>query len=304
MNTRAPLALLLWLLVGGLTGCTRPAADRSIVSAPANSADVHAGTLGSDCTRCHTTSGTYKGARENFDHTKNTRYPLIGMHQTAAEQQRCAACHKALMQRGGPLIFQVSSLACGSSECHERDDAHRGRRGMDCGGCHDTLVPAFQDARGVQRGHDLTPQPLGGAHDRLPCKSCHTVGRKLQGMGGACVSCHQRDDIHHNALGPACERCHTQRSFAGARFQHDSVGCTLRGAHRVLPCIDCHKGGNYDGLSPLCVSCHRDDAVRAAGAGIAPELHLYQTACTTCHNSSSFRMGFGTRPSPPESVCQ
>ena len=118
-----------------------------------------------------------------------------------------------------------------------------------------------------------------------------------------CITCHQRDDIHHNALGPTCGDCHTQQTFAGARFRHDTVGCTLRGVHRALPCVDCHKGGNYAGLTPFCVGCHRDDAMRAAGAGVLPELHVVQTACTPCHNTITFR-GALTRQSPPESVCQ
>jgi hypothetical protein len=39
--------------------------------------------------------------------------------------------------------------------------------------------------------------------------------------------CHQRDDIHHNSLGPRCSDCHTQQTFIAARFNHDRVGCTL-----------------------------------------------------------------------------
>ena len=119
------------------------------------------------------------------------------------------------------------------------------------------------------------------------------------------MSCHQRDDIHHNALGPRCGDCHNQQSFAGSRFNHATVGCMLRGIHRTLPCADCHKGGNYAGLSPMCISCHRDDAMRAAGAGnTAVALYAGQTACTHCHNTLSFRQGLASRPSPPESVCQ
>ena len=73
----------------------------------------------------------------------------------------------------------------------------------------------------------------------------------------------------------------------------------LRGIHRTLPCADCHKGGNFAGLSPMCISCHRDDAMRAAGAGnTAVALHAGQTACTHCHNTLSFRQGLASRPSP------
>jgi hypothetical protein len=114
------------------------------------------------------------------------------------------------------------------------------------------------------------------------------------------MTCHQREDIHHNSLGPRCSECHTQQTFAGARFNHDTVGCTLRGIHRVLPCTDCHRGGNYSGLSPTCIACHRDDAQRAPVNRI---VHITTMECTSCHTVNSFKQQSAVS-SPPESVCQ
>ena len=34
-------------------------------------------------------------------------------------------------------------------------------------------------------------------------------------------------------------------AFAPARFDHISVGCDLQGLHRTLPCVDCHKSGQF-----------------------------------------------------------
>jgi hypothetical protein len=131
----------------------------------------------------------------------------------------------------------------------------------------------------------------------------------LQGLAQLCIGCHQRDDVHHNSLGPRCSDCHTQQTFTGARFYHDRVGCTLTGVHRVLPCSDCHKGGNYAGVSPACISCHRDDAVRAAALkittdGAAPgpaNRHDAQVSCGSCHNTASFRV---SRLVGTDSVCR
>jgi hypothetical protein len=243
--------------------------------------------------------GAGRAESPGFDHQKS-RFPLLGRHA----RLRCEGCHRPA-PAGTGLVFRGTPVECRG--CHARDDVHKGAAGQRCEACHQAA--GFEQP--VATGHDVSPERLGGAHDRVACVTCHGDGhrsrgpdRPWRGRGSLCVSCHQRDDIHHNSLGPRCSDCHTQRTFAGARFRHDTVGCTLRGVHRVLPCVDCHKGGNYAGLSPLCVSCHRDDAMRAAAAGVAAELHVQQTACTHCHNPVTFRLGAATRQSPPESVCQ
>lgn len=270
-------------------------------------ADVHEGSLKADCRRCHS-SVTWQ-TKNTFDHNQKTAFRLEGQHQSAANRNRCQGCHPGWRTRFTPISSQ-----CGDARCHANDDTHKGAFGPRCGDCHTSAEAFSKGIRDWTRGHAMAPQPFGGAHDVVAkqsgCGTCHGE-RRLRGMGGQCVTCHQRDDIHHNSLGPRCGDCHTQRSFVNGRFRHDTVGCTLRGVHRTLPCVDCHKGGNYAGLSPLCVSCHRDDAMRAAGQVIripenptVPELHGVQTACTRCHNTLSFRMGAGTRQSPPESVCQ
>lgn len=254
--------------------------------------DPHKGNLGAQCSRCH--SETSEWAKPVFDHndpTDKTRWRLVGNHLKVP----CDSCHRK-DPKTNTRIFRGTPTQC--EGCHLKDDDHKGDFGTRCGSCHEA-----RNWRVVHTGHDITPQRFGGAHDRVGCVTCHSSARKLRGMGNLCISCHQRDDIHHNSLGPRCGDCHTQQTFAGARFNHDTVGCTLRGIHRVLPCVDCHRGGNYAGVSPMCISCHRDDAMRAAGMGIIPELHVMQTGCTYCHNTVTFR-GALTRQSPPESVCQ
>lgn len=276
--------------------------------------DIHAGTAGSDCASCHESAswkllgnaGAEPGKR--FAHNRDTRFVLVGRHKEAAARGRCRSCHKTAVEHPSesqPLSFQVADHSCYG--CHRSDDeqnGHRGHKGKDCGGCHLPTVRYFFDAKGLPDGHTRATVPIAGAHSSLPCLDCHKDWQKLTGLADSCITCHQRDDIHHNSLGPRCGDCHTQQSFLAARFRHDSVGCSLRGVHRILPCADCHKSGNYAGLSPMCVSCHRDDAMRAATQGVAPELHVIQTACSGCHNTNSFRLGAGTRQSPPESVCQ
>jgi hypothetical protein len=115
----------------------------------------------------------------------------------------------------------------------------------------------------------------------VPCKNCHKDSRPLSGTGNFCINCHRQDDIHSNSLSPRCGDCHTQWSFAPARFDHSTVGCNLTGLHRTLPCYDCHKAGNFGGLSPNCYGCHIDSALRVPQN---VQNHAGLTQCGTCHN--------------------
>jgi hypothetical protein len=81
--------------------------------------------------------------------------------------------------------------------------------------------------------------------------------------------------------------------------------------HRTIACFDCHKNGNFAGLSPNCAACHHDDAQRT-GTGTYGG-HLTTPTCANCHNPNSWlgavdpvqNMG---KPSPAqfgrESVCR
>lgn len=248
------------------------------------------------CTRGRGTAATGDPVRLARIHSANAAEPGdSNIHGSGHRSLPCAKCHTP--QEEG-MVVKFSGAVAPCINCHRPDDEHNAALGERCEMCHSAT--RWNE---LHTTHARSPVPLVGAHSTLPCQSCHPGGRSLIGQGGQCITCHQNDDVHHQSLGPRCADCHTQVTFAGARFLHDSVGCTLRGIHRTLPCVDCHKGGNYTGLSPLCISCHRDDALRARAAGVFPEQHAQQSGCSVCHNAVTFR-GVFTRPSPPESVCQ
>jgi hypothetical protein len=151
-----------------------------------------------------------------------------------------------------------------------------------------------------------TPK-FAGAHDRVPCVSCHPGGRLLGGTGNLCITCHRNDDIHHNALGPNCGECHTQRTWAGAHFEHTRVGCELTGVHRMLPCVDCHMGGNFTALATNCFACHAKDRARGTSGAMAvgmPTDHSAFTFCASCHNTIYFGPKSTPQPGARESVCR
>ncbi len=238
--------------------------------------DIHKGQLGDECERCHSPTGENK-----FEHNQQTHFALRGAHQRTA----CDQCHSTVR-------FAPRSRQCVG--CHPEPAAHRGRYGKNCAGCHNQNV--FSDVTAI---HDLGDFSLGGAHDGLDCTACHVDSRPLRGTGELCITCHRQDDVHANGLSPRCGTCHSQWSWAPARFDHSSVGCTPIGLHRTLPCNDCHKNGNYAAVSAQCYSCHRDEAL----AVTSPD-HSAFFDCGRCHNASYWSNGSGTGAAHGrESIC-
>jgi len=83
--------------------------------------DAHRGNLGPACGQCHNPNGWDFW---RFDHSSQTRFPLRGAHEPLA----CRDCHLS-----GPERVALP-LDCGG--CHDKDDAHFGGFGRDCGRCH------------------------------------------------------------------------------------------------------------------------------------------------------------------------
>ncbi len=231
--------------------------------------DAHKGRLGDKCEQCHVETGD-----NIFNHNAMSAFHLDGKHL----EVRCADCHPT-------MTFKPRPTNCFG--CHPEPKVHKGQYGTQCEQCHTTAT--FVDVKPL---HDVGDFSLKGAHDNIACERCHKDNRPLAGSGNLCLNCHRQDDIHNNSLSPRCGECHTQWSFAPARFDHTRVGCTLTGLHRTIACFDCHKNGNFAGLLPNCVSCHRDDAFRAGQAGGID--HTAQTTCSLCHNPNTWATASGT----------
>ena len=238
--------------------------------------DAHNGKLGKKCEECHLETG-----ETIFDHNSQSDYPLTGKHLTS----KCVDCHPS-------IEFKPRPKDCfGDGECHPEPKVHEGQYGTVCETCHTT-----DSFTAIKPLHDVGAFSLKGAHDRLACETCHPNNKPLAGTGNLCITCHRQDDVHANSLSPSCGNCHTQWSFAPARFDHNTVGCNLSGFHRTLPCADCHQAGNYRGLVPTCYSCHRDSSI-----GVNPPDHANFGTCGDCHNPNTWSpaTGFGR-----ESICR
>jgi hypothetical protein len=269
--------------------------------------DVHygRGTLRgqpADCAGCHSTSGFAPSTYTVQQHASAT-FVLGGRHADV----KCSLCHVASdsVLKGAPRVVvrrvQLRPLAA-CATCHA--DAHNGElsRSPDsgkCSSCHDDrgwAPTTFTVAR-----HAALKLSLDGAHQPLACNRCHVpvkptgpavlpTGRKATGrvplrVAAACESCHL--DPHggrylagsKQAPADGCSACHDSRRFVPSTLavaRHEAFGYPLDGAHRSVPCRDCHKELGVASKSSLKV------------AGTTPVARLpftapRRSACATCH---------------------
>ena len=250
-------------------------------------ADTHAGQFGAkDCLSCHTLESWKPATR--FDHAK-TRYPLTGRHAPVA----CEKCHPAA---AGPKAVRrfagVASASC--ANCHK--DTHAGRLGAACDSCH-TTTGWNRLLRASSFDHTKTAYPLAGAHRTVACEKCHKGSLTARLKYQRCTDCHT--DAHRGEFASrpdkgACESCHDVTSFALARYsfdEHQKSPWPLEGAHRAVPCSQCHarnagqKTPTYRVVHDKCTACHTDTHRGSMNPWTGP------TGCATCHNTNSWRAG-------------
>lgn len=225
--------------------------------------------------------------------------PLSRAHAGLEGIGNCTQCHT--------LGEKVSNDKC--LDCHKEIQSLIGRRqgyhasrevrGKDCSECHSEHHGRnFDMVRFDEKNfdHKLTGYVLTGAHRRTDCRQCHVPDlieepelRKREGtflgLPRECASCHE--DYHQNTLANDCARCHVTDAFAPAsKFDHSTADFTLKGKHREVECIDCHRkearnGKEFQVFTGLefanCNSCHADVHQDHLGAN-----------CKQCHTEESF----------------
>ena len=222
--------------------------------------DTHQGGMGKDCGQCHTPQD-WQSAK--IDHAL-TAFPLAGKHTGVA----CHDCH----QNG---VFKGSPKDCFS--CHQKDDAHQGNLGINCGGCHTSTgwLPATID-------HSLTRFPLAGKHIGVDCQACH-LNQVFKGTPSTCYACHAKDDAHKGQFGQDCGLCHAPAGWLPPTFDHAKSIFPLTGAHLRAPCASCHRQGAggmaFKGTPTACAACHAEPAYHQG---------LFGLNCVSCHNTSAW----------------
>lgn len=239
--------------------------------------DYHQKQLDTTCLNCHTLESWKK---TKFLHNKHSDFLLKYKH----EQVKCSECHKPISGKTVQLkkelrkvtLYKPINQNCVS--CHK--DVHKGEFGNKCQECHSEK--GWRTTKDFHKNFTLT-----GVHFSLECAECHKDNRKLAGISELCITCHAKDDVHSGSL-PQCQECHRQQFWEVTGFKHSLTQFSLRGAHRTLDCMECHRNGTYKGLQPDCYSCHLQEALGVSNPNHTGFTNLNN--CNECHlNQFSWR---------------
>ncbi len=266
---------------------------------------------GGECTACHTVEG-FKPARFGVPEHAATKYPLEGGHAKVA----CAKCH---LPAGRATQYKVRFALC--TDCHA--DPHKGQFAGPphvnrCESCH--TVQVFQPSTFTLAQHQKTRFPLGGGHVAVACVDCHRSDPRRRPAppvpyrfeDRSCAVCHT--DPHRGQFrermvkprpdgsAPGCEACHTAKSWRELfRFDHSTTSFPLTGAHRAVPCADCHKpprrektlkNVDFRSAPSRCKSCHEDiHGGQFSTQGFTLKVHPEGKPphCAECHNSIKWK---------------
>ena len=128
--------------------------------------DNHKGTLGTDCSICHTPAGWLPST---FNHALSI-FPLTGAHSGLP----CTRCH---VSGANGIVFKGTPTNC--SACHSDPAYHAGLFGLDCAACHST-------ANWTQAKFDR-PHKFEVHHgDASGCQDCHPANLNTY----TCTKCH------------------------------------------------------------------------------------------------------------------
>ncbi|MDJ0939369.1 MAG: cytochrome c3 family protein [Woeseiaceae bacterium] len=221
-----------------------------------------------ECVACHT---DHEGRDADivdinaglFDHDF-TDFLLTNAHAAA----RCDACHAP-----GDSYHEAPTECI---DCHRDEDVHKGSLGPDCASCHGTSDwPTFEF------DHATTGYRLTGAHATVVCADCHR-NNSYDNTPRSCGSCHDIDDVHGGANGPACGDCHSTSTWRSIGFDHAAeTGFPLVEGHGGLACNDCHRREDFtDDFSAGCIACHAPDDFHQGRNG---------KDCGSCHRPSEWR---------------
>tara|TARA_R110002050_G_scaffold286088_1_gene436103 strand:+ start:58603 stop:60198 length:1596 start_codon:yes stop_codon:yes gene_type:complete len=241
--------------------------------------DFHQKTLSDNCIECHNTE-KFRPAK-NFDHSKDTDYPLLGEHA----EVECKKCH-AVVTRNGVEFQEFADVAfkdCKS--CH--DDPHDSHLEGECKSCH--TEKSFDIFKGKNTfDHNTTEFTLRGKHQTVDCFECHTRVKEplaifQDNIGiteNKCAKCHE--DQHETKFGNDCARCHQESGFKNLKsmdgFDHAVTDFPLEGKHQTTDCIKCHANGYSDEIEfTSCITCHEDfHEGQFIKNGLSPD-------CKECH---------------------
>jgi len=240
--------------------------------------DIHQGTVGRDCDRCHTPNSWIVNNVTKIHRDKG--FALVGSHAVAD----CARCHTSASK----LRFDNINTECYS--CHKVQYEATNHRAdgfnTECFTCHNMVGRDWSySGNGFEHGFFA----LTGGHKINDCKKCHT-NETYKGTSAVCVSCHL--DNYNATKNPAhaasgfskdCQTCHGTVAWTPATFDHEKFFPIKTGKHSGINCTECHTNtANYSVFS--CTNCHEHSQSRMTSEHDEVKDYVWNsTNCLHCH---------------------
>ena len=217
-----------------------------------------------DCAACHKVEGFMPSTFTVAKH-REAAYALEGKHASVA----CGSCHVPGPASVGAKATRIARLRIPYAQCsdchadaHARQLAARSQKGA-CEACH--TVSGFAPSTFSVADHAMLRLPLDGRHGAVKCTACHAASRPglpapaainslgsakvALSIGASCTSCHV--DAHSGRfelsgatpVAGSCVACHSTTAFHPSTIdiaRHESFSFKLEGAHRAVPCSQCH----------------------------------------------------------------
>jgi hypothetical protein len=207
----------------------------------------------------------------------------------AKYEAECEKCHVKFDQDGQKL----TCLTCHTDQAkdvREHKRFHGRTQDKDCHECHTDHKGREAKIAVVDKiafDHGETGFALRDKHQATKCDRCHKASAKYRLAPADCSSCHKTDDDkngHRGELGPDCAKCHSEKSWKDAKFDHDQTRFPISaGKHKDVKCKECHIDRHYKKTPKECNACHKKIDQEKGHKG------LYGVKCATCHVDKSWK---------------
>ena len=200
-----------------------------------------------------------------------------------------------LMVSPGKLIAGHQQLDQDCFACHA---AFRGASSEKCVSCHTPAAIGRLTTTGKPVAKPLTLAPFHQELISQNCVACHSdhAGVKPYQLHGSfdhallkketvdtCHACHKApaDSLHQQITGN-CAKCHTQKKWTPAAFDHNKY-FVLDRDHNVT-CVTCHSRNDYSRFT--CYGCHEHTPANIRREHIDEGINKFDN-CVECHRSAN-----------------
>ena len=180
------------------------------------------------CSGCHASRGSAQGLARRvvrgLSHVQRRGSRPTSITRRRASRSRARTAKRFARDCHRNQQFAGTSTQCVG--CHQSEDKHAGRNGVECGSCHSPTAWAVSFDHATAAGFRLA-----GKHQQLKCEGCHTKNLSVA-LPKTCVGCHQKDDPHQGKLGTSCGDCHSRVAMARDELR-SRQGLGLRAERRA-----------------------------------------------------------------------